>query len=113
MWGTQRVLDYCRLPLTSVGWKNKGAGAPSLLTFTDGEVEGKVPEEVKAEELADDAGSGSPSGKDWGSPECCARPGRAQAAQSLPRVPPLPSHPLFLCSSSLQTLCLRAPADHL
>lgn len=79
----------------------------------DGEVEGKVPEEVKAEELADDAGSGSPSGKDWGSPECCARPGRAQAAQSLPRVPPLPSHPLFLCSSSLQTLCLRAPADHL
>ena len=79
----------------------------------DGKVEGKVPEEVKAEELADDAGLGSPGGRDWGSPECCARPGRAQVAQSFPRAPPLPSHPLFLCSLSLQTLCLRAPADHL
>lgn len=29
----------------------------------DGEVEGKVPEEVKVEELADDEGSGSPGGR--------------------------------------------------
>ena len=32
VWGTQWVLDYCRRPLTSVGWKDKGAGGPSLLT---------------------------------------------------------------------------------
>ena len=63
----------------------------------DGKVEGKVPEEVKAEELADDAGSGSHGGRDWGSPECCARPGRAQVAQSFPRAPP---RPLIPCSSA-------------
>lgn len=54
----------------------------------DGEVEGKVHEEVKAEELADDAGSGSPCGRDWGSPGCCAGASEAQTARSLPRAPP-------------------------
>lgn len=54
----------------------------------DGEVEGKVHEEVKAEELADDAGSGSPGGRDWGSRGCCAGAGAVQGPAKLRRPGP-------------------------
>ena len=79
----------------------------------DGEVEGKVHEEVKAEELADDAGSGSCGGRDWGSPGCCAGAGEAQAAQSLPRAPPcslIPcsSHSLLISPDAVPSCSYRA-----
>lgn len=79
-------------------------------TACDGEVEGKVHEEVKAEELADDAGSGGRIGAAAGAvqgPAKLRRPGPSQGAScSLIPVPVIPC-------SSLQTLCLLAPTGHL
>lgn len=64
--------------------EGSGGGDPGKAAC-DGEVEGKVHEEAKAEELLDDAGSGSPGGRDWGSCGCCAGASEAQTARSLPR----------------------------
>lgn len=63
----------------------------------DGEVEGKVPEEVKAEELADDAGSGTPVGGIGAAPSAVQGP--AELRWPSPSQGCLPC-PLIPCSSA-------------